>query len=134
EEAGLPHTVDLIDFAEQSSPEHRAAQPFGQVPVIREDGFSLFESGSIVLHVAEKSEALLPRDPAERARAVTWLFCALNTIEVVVQQLGEIDLFFSKEDWAKARRPLVEERVRLRLGELSTWLGDREYLEDRFTV
>jgi glutathione S-transferase len=94
----------------------------------------LFESGSIVLHIGERSENLLPHDPTGKARAVTWIFAALNSIEIMVQQLGEIDFFGSNQEWAKARRPVIEHMVKRRLCDLATWLGDREYLEGRFTA
>jgi len=134
EEAGLPYRVRLIDAEDQASAGYRALQPFGQVPIFEEDGLVLFESGSIVLHIGERSEMLLPTDGAARARAITWLFAALNTIEVAIQPLAEIDLFHAGEDWAKARRPDAEQPVKRRLAELAARLGDRGYLEDSFTA
>jgi glutathione S-transferase len=134
EEAGLPYALRQIDFPDQSTPEHRAQQPFGQVPVLEDDGLVLFESGAIVLHIASRSPTLLPDDPRERARATFWLLAALNTVEVAVQGLGEIDLFHAGDAWAQARRPEAERRVRQRLADLATWLGDRDHLEDRFTA
>ena len=133
-EAAAPYRTRLIDAAEQGSAGYRALQPFGQVPAFEEDGLALFESGAIVLHIGARSEALLPGDTAGRARAITWLFCALNTIEVVVQPLAEIDLFYAGQEWAQRRRPDLEKRVRLRLSELAARLGNRQYLEERFTV
>ena len=123
-----------VDSEVQASPEYRAQQPFGQVPVFEEDGLVLFESGAIVLHIARRSEALFPADEAGRARAVTWVFAALNSVEIHVQQLAQIDLFAADQEWAKLRRPDVVKAVQRRLSELAAWLGDREYLEDRFTV
>jgi glutathione S-transferase len=134
EEAGLAYKARLIDFSDQASADYRARQPFGQVPVFEEDGLVLFESGSIVLHIGARSEALLPGCEIERARAVTWLIAALNSLEVVIQQLAEIDLFFPDEEWAKLRRPHLEKAVKARLGDLAAWLGDRDYLEGRFTA
>jgi glutathione S-transferase len=134
EEAGLPYAQQLIDPAVQASSEYRAEQPFGQVPVLREDGLVLFESGSILLHIAARSPVLLPEDSEARARAITWVFAALNSVEVMVQGLAEIDLFYADRDWARAKRPLAEEAVRTRLAELATWLGDRDYLEGSFTA
>lgn len=134
EEAGLPYETRQISFDDRDQPDYRLRQPFGQVPVIEEDGFVLFESGAILLHVAARSEVLLPADPAGRARASAWVLAALNSIEVVVQPLAEIDLFHADEDWAKARRPGAERAVRQRLSELAAWLGDRDHLEDRFTA
>lgn len=134
EEAGLPYKVRLIGPEDQSSPEYRACQPFGQVPYFEEDGLRLFESGAIVLHLGERSEALLPRGAEGRARAVCWLVAALNSIEPFVQQLAEIDLFYAEEDWAKGRRPSAEAAVRGRLAQLTACLQGRDYLEDRFTA
>jgi glutathione S-transferase len=134
EEAGLPYRAMLIDFDDQKSAGYRARQPFGQVPAFEEDGIALFESGAIVLHIAGRSEALLPRGEAERARAATWVLAALNTVEAVIQPLAEIDLFWPDEQWAKLRRPEAEKAVRARLTELASWLGDRHYLEKRFTA
>ena len=134
EEAGLPYRTKLIGFDDKDTAEYRARQPFGQVPVLEEDGLALFESGAIVLHIGARSEALLPADRAGGARAVTWLLSALNTIEIVVQQLAEIDLFHADEGWAKERRPPAEAAVKQRLAELATFLGDRDYLEGRFTA
>jgi len=134
EEAGLPYRARLIDTDDQASADYRAHQPFGQVPVFEEDDLVLFETGSIVLHIGARSEALLPADAAARARAITWLFAALNSIEVAIQPLAEIDLFHADKDWAKQRRPDAEQKARRRLKELAAWLGDRDYLENRFTV
>ncbi|WP_299698465.1 glutathione S-transferase family protein [Hydrocarboniphaga sp.] len=134
EEAGLPYTAKLIGPEDQASAEYREWQPFGQVPAFAQDGLELFESGAIVLHIAEQSEALMPNDAAGRARVKTWLFAALNSIEPAVQELTVIDLFHSGAEWTKARRPQVEDRVRSRLGALAAWLGERDYLEGRYTA
>jgi glutathione S-transferase len=134
EEAGLPYRTHLIDHRHKTSRDHRKLQPFGQVPVFEEEGLVLFESGAIVLHVGTRSEVLLPADPAARARARTWVFAALDTMEVAIQRLAEIDAFHADEAWAQARRPQEEIAVRTRLRELATWLGDRHYLEGRFTA
>lgn len=135
EEAGRPYAIQLIALDERDAPAYRALQPFGQVPAYREGDLTLFESGAIVLHIAEASEVLLPADPAARARAVTWLICALNTMEPEIQNLAAVDLFHAGEDWAKARRPAVEELVKKRLSELAGRLGDNAYLDgDRFTA
>jgi glutathione S-transferase len=134
EEAGLPYRARLIDAAVQACPDYRAQQPFGQVPVFEEDGLVLFESGAILLHIGARSAALMPTDPAGRARATTWLLAALNSVEVAIQPLAEIDLFYPGQEWSRLRRPAAEERVRGRLQDLAAWLGDRDFLEDRFTV
>jgi len=134
EEAGLPYETRLLGPEDKASKSYRALQPFGQVPAYEEDGFSLFESGAIVLHIAEKSEALMPRDQKGRLRATTWMFAALNSIEPQIANLTGIDLFHAKEDWAKQRRPAVLELAQSRLNALADWLNGRDYLEDRFTA
>ena len=138
EEAGLAYEQKLLADGEKESAAYRDWQPFGQVPAYEEDGLKLFESGAIVLHIggrAEAGEALLPADPAARARAVEWAFAALNSIEPHIQNLAAIDLFYAAEDWAKARRPGAEEMVRTRLADLATALGDEDWLADgRFSA
>ena len=120
---------------DQDKPEYRALQPFGQVPILEEDGFALFESGAIVLHVGERSETLLPKDPAARARATQWLIAALNSIEPFVMDVARIDIFYADQEWAKLRRPGAVEFVQRRLAGLSKALGDKPYLDgDRFTA
>jgi len=134
EEAGLPYEERLIGPEDQASESYRRLQPFGQVPAYEEDGLVLFESGAIVLHVAERSEALMPSDPRRRARVTTWMFAALNTMEPRIQNLAEIDLFYAEEEWAKLRRPAAVEAARARLATLAGWLAGRDYLEDRFSA
>jgi glutathione S-transferase len=133
-EAGLPYQARLLSIAELGSSTYRGQQPFGQVPAYEEDGLVLFESGAIVLHISARSAALLPTDERGRARAVAWVFAALNSIETVVQPLAELDVFYAAEPWAREARPVLEQRVRLRLRELAACLGDRAHLEDRFTA
>ena len=134
EEAGLAYEERLIGPEDQTTESYRALQPFGQIPAIEEDGLPLFESGAIVLHIAERSEALMPRDPAGRARVTCWAFAALNSIEPRVQALGEIDLFHADAEWAKLRRPAVEQAAKTRLTALADRFNGRDYLEDRFTA
>jgi glutathione S-transferase len=134
EEAGLPYEAVLIGPEDQGSERYRDLQPFGQVPAYVEDDLELFESGAIVLHIAEQSPALMPSDPAGRARTRTWIFAALNSIEPAIQNLAEIDLFNADKAWARERRPDVVERVTKRLGDLARDLGERDYLEGRFTA
>ena len=135
EEAALPYTTRLLEQGDQDKPEYRALQPFGQVPVLEEDGLVLFESGAIVLHIGARSETLLPRDPGARARATQWLIAALNSIEPFVMNLAAIDLFYANEEWAKLRRPGAVELVQKRLAPLSESLAGRPYLDgDRFTA
>src|SRR5262245_11867675 len=135
EEAGLAYLTRLLAQGDQNKPEYRALQPFGQVPVLEEDGFVLFESGAIVLYIGERSEALLPRDPAARRRATQWLIAALNSIEPFIMNVALIDVFYVNEQWAKLRRPSAVEFVQKRLAGLSASLGDKPYLDgDRFTA
>lgn len=119
EEAGLPYKTLLLEQGDQDKPEYRALQPFGQVPVLEEDGLVLFESGAIVLHIGSRSETLLPRDPSARARAIQWLIAALNSIEPSIMNVASIDLFYADEEWAKLRRPGAVEFVNKRLAALS---------------
>jgi glutathione S-transferase len=134
EEAGLPYEAKLIERSDLTSEAYCAMQPFGQVPVFQEDALTLFESGAIVLHIGERSDALLPKDAAARARATTWLLAALNSIEPIAQRLFEMDTFFAEADWVKEHRPQVEARSRKRLADLAKALGDKDYLEGRFTA
>jgi glutathione S-transferase len=135
EEAGLPYEQELIGPDDQKSPEYRRVQPFGQVPVMRDGEFVLFESASIVMYIAEKSGTLLPRGAEDRARVLTWMFAALNSIEPNVSNLNLIDLFNAREEWAKQRRPGAEAALRARLEALSTALGERRFLVgDTFTA
>jgi glutathione S-transferase len=134
EEIGLPYDEKLLGPGDQNTPAHRAVQPFGQVPVYEEDGLTLFESGSILIHIGEKSEILLPKDPAKRGRAFSWMFAALNSVEPHVQNLTTIDLFFPNEEWAKLRRPGAEKLALARLNAVATSLEGRDWLEGEFTV
>ena len=134
EEAGRAYSERVIGPEDQKSEAFRRLQPFGQVPVYEEGDLVLFESGAIVHHIAQHCEALMPADPAGRARVTSWMFAAMNTIEPHIQNLAAIDLFYAQEDWAKARRPGAVEAVQQRLQALATWLGERSYLEDRFTA
>lgn len=135
EEAGLPYRSRLLAQGDQDKPEYRAIQPFGQVPIFEEDGFTLFESGAIVLHIGQRSEALLPKDPNARGRATQWLVAALNSIEPFVMDVARIDLFYKDQEWAKLRRPGAVEFAHRRLGGLSKALGDKQYLDgERFTA
>ena len=135
EEAGLPYQQNLINFGENNTPAYRAIQPFGQVPVIQDGALTLFESGAILLHIADKTEALLPRDANARERAKAWVFAALNSVEPAIANLALIDLFNAEQDWAKQRRPGAEEFVRTRLSAVAEWIGAKPYLEgDTFTA
>ena len=131
EEAGLPYEVILIDGDTES---YRQWQPFGQVPAYRDDEVEMFESGAIVLRLAAKSEALAPRNEAGLARVSTWIFAALNSIEPQAQNLVQLDGFYAGEAWAAGRRPSAQANLDARLTSLSNALGDKDYLEGRFTA
>lgn len=134
EEAGLPYEERLLAHGELAGGEHRALQPFCQVPTYEEDGLALFESGAIVLHIGARSTTLLPDDHAGRARATAWAFAALNTMEMPIAQLAQLDFFHVGEAWVAGARPVVMAAVRRRLDQLAAWLGPNDYLEGRFTV
>ena len=135
EEAGLPYRSRLLAQGDQDKPEYRAIQPFGQVPIFEENGFTLFETGAIVLHIGQRNETLLPHDPAARSHATQWLIAALNSIEPFVMDVARIDLFYKDQEWAKLRRPGAVEFAHRRLGGLSKALGEKLYLDgDRFTA
>jgi glutathione S-transferase len=133
EEIGLPYAVRLVSAV--AKPDwYFAEQPWGQVPVIEEDGRTLFESGAILLHIGEKDERLLPPDPAARDRAVSWLFAAYNSIEPWCFQYSRVTVFAANEEWAKLRRPSLEAEIGVRLDRLQAALGDREWLAGAFSV
>ena len=134
EEAGLPYEERLLALGDNKSESYRRLQPFGQVPAYEEDGLVLFESGAVVLHIAERSNVLLPSDPAARARATSWMFSALNTIEPPIMFLIQLDLNFAGDEAAKRQRQFVADAVKGRLESMAAWLGERDYLEDRFTA
>ncbi|WP_396593359.1 glutathione S-transferase family protein [Brevundimonas sp. R86498] len=127
EEAGVPYGDHLIGPEDQASPAYRALQPFGQVPVYRDDKVQMFESGAIVLYIAQTSDALMPTDQAGRAMVMTWLFAASNSVEPMVGELAGMDLFHAGEDWVAARRPQVETMLRKRLADLQSALGERNW-------
>jgi glutathione S-transferase len=135
EEAGLSYRTRLMEMGDQDKPEYRAMQPFGQVPIFDEDGQVLFESGAIVLHIGERSEALLPKDSGARARAIQWLIAALNSIEPHIMNVAVLDLFHAGQEWAKLRRPGAVEFAQRRLRSLAQALGDKPHLDgERFTA
>jgi glutathione S-transferase len=135
EEARLAYQARLLDQGDQNKPEYRALQPFGQVPIFEENGVVLFESGAIVLHIAERSEALLPKDPAARARAVQWLIAALNSVEPAVWNVFVIDNIHTDQEWGKLRRPGAVELMNKKLDALAQRLGDGPFLDgEHFTA
>ena len=134
EEVGQPYDVRLVSFEEMKQPAHLALHPFGQIPTYEEDDLVLFESGAIVLHLAERHAGLLPDDANARARAISWMFAALNTVEPPIVERSMIGLLERDETWYAQRLPAVEGRLRKRLGELSRRLGDAEWLDGAFSA
>ena len=134
EEVGQPYEVRLLSFRAMKEPAHLALHPFGQIPTYEEGNLALFESGAIVFHIAERHVGLLPNDTNARARAITWMFAALNTVEPVILELATARLLESDKPWSKERLPLVEDRVRDRLKQLSARLGDADWLDSGFSA
>jgi glutathione S-transferase len=134
EEAGLPYTTRLISPMPPKPADYFHEQPWGQVPVLHDDGIQLFESGAILLHLGEKDERLLPRDPQARATVIAWLFAALNSVEPWQLELGNVTLFSAEEEWAKLRTPSLLADTGKRLDRLAEALGEREWLGDGFSV
>lgn len=134
EEVGEAYDVRYLSQGAQKQPEHRARQPYGQVPTLEEGDLTLFESGAIVLHIAQTRAGLLPADAAGRARATEWIFAALNTLEPQIMDLTIIDLFDADKPWSKPRRPATEARIRERLQETADRLGTREWFDGEFTA
>jgi glutathione S-transferase len=135
EEAGIPYTEKLIGLGEdQASDWYRALQPFGQVPAMEEDGLKIFESGAIVLRIAQKSDVLMPKDEVGRLRTTSWIFAAINSIEPPVQELALIQLAYPDQEWTKARKPMLDEWITKRLAQLADVLDGKDWLEGRFTA
>jgi glutathione S-transferase len=134
EEAGLAYDVRLVSFRAMKEPAHLALHPFGQIPTYEEDDLVLFETGAIVRYIAQRHGGLLPEDANARARAVAWMFAAVNTVEPPILELVTARIFEGDKPWSKERLPLVEERVRDRLRQLSTRLGDAEWLDGPFSA
>ena len=134
EEVGQRYETQGLMLGEQKQAPHRARQPFGQVPTYEDNEVALFESGAIVLHIAERFGGLLADNPAGRARAIQWMFAALNTIEPPLMDYSAVTIFEANKPWSEPRRPAVEARIHGRLEELSLRLGDREWLDGGFTA
>ena len=134
EEVGQPYEVRFISFQAMKEPAHLAIHPFGQIPTFEQGDLALFETGSIVLHIAERHAGLLPEDPNARARAITWIFAALNTVEPAILELATAKLLEGDKPWTPERLPLVEDRLRGRLEQLSARLGNAEWLAGRFSA
>jgi len=134
EEVGQPYEVRLLSFKAMKEPAHLALQPFGQIPTYEEDGLVLFESGAIVFHIGERYPGLLPDEANARARAITWMFAALGAIEPPIIDLAIAKILEGDKPWSEQRRPIVEERIRVRLRELSNRLGDADWLDGAFSA
>jgi glutathione S-transferase len=134
EEMGVPYEVELVDSEALNTPAHRACQPFAQVPAYRDGPIEMFESGAIVMHLAAKSEALAPRDPAGLARVQAWAFAALSSVEPRVQAFANLDSFHAGAPWVEGYRPVAEAALRNRLGDLENWLAGKDYLTGAFSA
>jgi glutathione S-transferase len=134
EEVGQPYEVRLVPFRAMKEPAHLALHPFGQIPTYQEGDLALFETGAIVFHIAERHAGLLPEDAGARARAITWMFAALNTVEPPILELATARILENDKPWAKARLPLVEDRVRNRLHQFSDRLGGADWLDGGFSA
>ena len=134
EEVGQPYDVRLVSFAEMKQPAHLALQPFGQIPTYEEGDLALFESGAIVLHIAELHSGLLPDDANARARAIAWMFAALTTVRAPIVERETAILLERDKSWHEERLPMLDDRVRVRLGDLSRRLGDADWLDGEFSA
>jgi glutathione S-transferase len=134
EEVGQPYEVRLVSFSAMKEPAHRALHPFGQIPTYEEGGLVLFETGAIVFHIAERHAGLLPEDANARARAITWMFAALSTVEPPIVELEQAPYAEGDKPWHKERLPLMKDRVRRRLDDLSRRLGDADWLDGAFSA
>jgi glutathione S-transferase len=134
EEVGQPYEVRLVSFRALKEPAHLALHPFGKIPTYEEGDLALFETGAIVLHIAQRHPGLLPDDANARARAITWMFAALNTVEPPILELANAKLLERDKPWSAERLPLVEDRVRDRLAQLSARLGSADWLDGAFSA
>jgi glutathione S-transferase len=134
EEVGQPYEVRLVSFAAMKEPPHLALHPFGQIPTYEEGDLALFETGAIVFHIAQHHAGLLPDDADARARAITWMFAALSTIEPPILELGIARMIEGDKPWTAERMPLVMDRIRDRLGQLSRRLGHADWLDGTFSA
>ena len=134
EEVRQPYEVRLVSFTAMKEPAHLAIHPFGQIPTYEDDELALFETGSIVFHIAERGAGLLPDDANARARAITWMFAALNTMEPPILELFIAAFLERDKPWAGERVPAVKDRIRARLGQLSVRLGNAEWLDGAFSA
>ena len=134
EEVGQPYDVRLVSFETMKAPAHRALHPFGQIPTYEDGDLALFESGAIVLHIAERHDGLLPGDANAKSRAIAWMFAALSTVEPPIVELTMAMLFERDKRWYAERLPMLQDRVRVRLGELSRRLDNADWLDDAFSA
>jgi glutathione S-transferase len=134
EEVGQPYEVRFVSMQTKLAPAHLRLHPFGLIPTYEEDGLTLFESGAIVLHIAERHAGLFPGDADARARAITWMFAAVSTVEPPILELVTAKFAEGEEPWAEARLPLVKDRIRARLRQLSARLGDADWLDAAFSA
>ncbi|WP_324764864.1 glutathione S-transferase family protein (plasmid) [Sinorhizobium meliloti] len=134
EEVGQPYDVRLLSFKAMKEPAHLALHPFGQIPTYEEGDLALFESGAIVFHIAERHAGLLPDDANARARAITWMFAALNTVEPPIVDREVAEYLEGDETWYERRLPFIDERIRRRLGELSGRLGNADWIDGAFSA
>ena len=134
EEVGEPYDVHLVSFREMKEPEHRSLQPFGQIPTYEDGDLVLFESAAIVLHIAEVRPGLLPSDGDARARAIAWMFAAKSTVEPVIVEREAAMLMEKDKDWFEARLPILDDRARTRLRDLSNRLGDADWIDGEFSA
>ena len=134
EEVGQPYEVRLVSFRALKEPAHLRLHPFGQIPTYEEGDLALFETGAIVLHIAETYPGLFPQEANARARAITWMFAAVNSIEPPILELGTAKILEGDKSWTKDRMPLVEDRIRARFAQLSARLGDSQWLDGAFSA
>jgi len=134
EEVGQPYDVRLVSFTEMKESAHRRLHPFGQIPTYEEGDLALFESGAIIFHIAERHAGLLPADANARARAIAWMFAALSTVEPPIVERSTAILMERDKTWYAERLTMLEDRVRVRLGDLATRLGDAHWLDGEFSA
>ncbi len=134
EEVGQPYEVRLVSFTAMKEPAHLALHPFGQIPTYEEGDLALFETGAIIFHIAQRHPGLLPDDADARARAIMWMFAAVNTVEPPIIELSNAKILERDKPWNKERLPILQDRVRERLRQLSAYLGDAEWLDGGFSA
>jgi len=134
EEVGQPYDVRLVSFKEMKEPQHLKLHPFGQIPTYEEGELALFESGGIIFHIANRHAGLLPTEPKARARAITWMFAALNSVEPPIVEREQSEYTVGDKPWYKELHAVLDERARARLTQLATRLGDAEWIDGGFSA